>query len=80
MHWLPEHIKEGRFGDFLANNVDWALSRERYLGHAAQRLDRATRTGHEHAPAGVAEIEPRNPQAFDHFHEAKKADPSSTST
>ena len=32
MHWLPEHIKEGRFGDFLANNVDWALSRERYWG------------------------------------------------
>ena len=30
--WLPEHIKDGRFGDFLANNVDWALSRERYWG------------------------------------------------
>jgi isoleucyl-tRNA synthetase len=32
VNWLPEHIKEGRFGDFLANNVDWALSRERYWG------------------------------------------------
>ncbi|MEP0847180.1 MAG: isoleucine--tRNA ligase [Phycisphaerae bacterium] len=32
IHWLPEHIKEGRFGDFLRNNVDWALSRERYWG------------------------------------------------
>ncbi len=30
--WHPEHIKEGRFGDFLRNNVDWALSRERYWG------------------------------------------------
>jgi isoleucyl-tRNA synthetase len=30
--WKPEHIKEGRFGDFLANNVDWALSRERFWG------------------------------------------------
>ncbi len=30
--WVPEHIKDGRFGDFLANNVDWALSRERYWG------------------------------------------------
>jgi len=30
--WLPEHIQEGRFGDFLRNNVDWALSRERYWG------------------------------------------------
>ncbi|RPI92135.1 MAG: isoleucine--tRNA ligase [Chloroflexi bacterium] len=30
--WVPEHIKEGRFGNWLANNVDWALSRERYWG------------------------------------------------
>ncbi len=30
VNWLPEHIKTGRFGDFLANNVDWALSRERF--------------------------------------------------
>ncbi len=32
INWVPEHIQEGRFGDFLANNVDWALSRERYWG------------------------------------------------
>lgn len=32
VRWLPDHIKEGRFGDFLRNNVDWALSRERYWG------------------------------------------------
>ncbi|TWT40979.1 Isoleucine--tRNA ligase [Phycisphaerae bacterium RAS1] len=32
VQWLPEHIREGRFGDFLRNNVDWALSRERYWG------------------------------------------------
>ena len=30
--WLPEHIRDGRFGEFLAHNVDWALSRERYWG------------------------------------------------
>jgi isoleucyl-tRNA synthetase len=30
--WSPEHIREGRFGDFLRNNVDWALSRERFWG------------------------------------------------
>ncbi len=30
--WAPEHIRDGRFGDFLANNKDWALSRERYWG------------------------------------------------
>ena len=30
--WHPEHIKHGRFGRWLENNVDWALSRERYWG------------------------------------------------
>jgi len=32
INWYPEHIKYGRFGDWLANNVDWAFSRERYWG------------------------------------------------
>jgi isoleucyl-tRNA synthetase len=30
--WVPGHIKEGRYGNWLENNVDWALSRERYWG------------------------------------------------
>jgi isoleucyl-tRNA synthetase len=30
--WHPEHIKHGRYGNWLENNVDWALSRERYWG------------------------------------------------
>ena len=30
--WYPEHIKYGRFGDWLENNIDWAFSRERYWG------------------------------------------------
>ncbi|HEX9716765.1 MAG TPA: isoleucine--tRNA ligase [Actinomycetota bacterium] len=32
VNWYPNHIKHGRYGDWLANNVDWALSRERYWG------------------------------------------------
>ena len=32
MQWHPEHIRDGRYGDWLANNVDWAVSRERYWG------------------------------------------------
>ena len=30
--WHPETIKTGRFGDWLNNNIDWALSRNRYWG------------------------------------------------
>jgi len=32
VNWHPDHIKHGRFGKWLENNVDWALSRERYWG------------------------------------------------
>ena len=30
--WHPETIKSGRYGDWLENNIDWALSRNRYWG------------------------------------------------
>jgi isoleucyl-tRNA synthetase len=30
--WHPDHVKHGRFGKWLVNNVDWALSRDRYWG------------------------------------------------
>jgi isoleucyl-tRNA synthetase len=32
INWYPEHIKNGRFGNWLENNVDWALGRDRYWG------------------------------------------------
>ncbi|MDB1088663.1 isoleucine--tRNA ligase [Streptomyces sp. ACA25] len=31
-HWYPDSVKHGRFGDWLENNIDWALSRNRYWG------------------------------------------------
>jgi len=31
-NWVPAHIKTGRMGDWLENNVDWAISRSRYWG------------------------------------------------
>lgn len=75
VQWLPEHIKEGRMGDFLANNVDWALSRERYWG-TPLNIWINDKTGKMEAPASMDEILAKNPKAFDHFHEAKKKDPS----
>lgn len=32
INWLPEHIKGGRFGSWIAEAKDWAISRERYWG------------------------------------------------
>lgn len=31
-HWVPEHIRDGRFGKWLENARDWAISRDRYWG------------------------------------------------
>ncbi len=31
-NWYPETIKTGRYGDWLNNNIDWAISRNRYWG------------------------------------------------
>jgi isoleucyl-tRNA synthetase len=56
INWYPEHIKQGRFGRWLENNVDWALSRERYWG--APLPIWVSEDGEEHVCVGsVAELE-----------------------
>ncbi|MFA5203486.1 MAG: isoleucine--tRNA ligase [Lentisphaeria bacterium] len=32
IHWMPEHLRDGRFGNWLKNAHDWAISRNRYWG------------------------------------------------
>ncbi len=53
--WHPEHIKHGRMGDWLANNVDWALSRERYWGTPLPVW--RCEAGHTHVIGSLAELE-----------------------
>ena len=74
IQWLPGHIRDGRFGDFLRNNVDWALSRERFWG-TPLNIWVNDETGASDAPASVADILERNPNAFDHFDEARRSEP-----
>jgi isoleucyl-tRNA synthetase len=54
INWYPEHIKHGRFGDWLEGNVDWALSRERYWGTPLPMWVCAE--GHEHCVGSRAEL------------------------
>jgi len=53
--WHPEHIKHGRFGNWLENNVDWALSRERYWGTPLPVW--RCEEGHLHCIGSFAELE-----------------------
>jgi isoleucyl-tRNA synthetase len=52
--WYPDHIKHGRYGDWLQNNVDWALSRERYWGTPLPIW--RCEEGHDTAVASLTEL------------------------
>jgi isoleucyl-tRNA synthetase len=58
INWYPEHIKEGRFGDWLQNNVDWAFSRERYWG-TPLNIWNCQSCNHFECLGGLAEIKAR---------------------
>jgi len=74
IQWLPEHIRDGRFGNFLEDNIDWALSRERFWGSPlpvwlCQSCD------HARAFGSKAELLAANPQAFEYFENRRKQEP-----
>ncbi|HZJ10746.1 MAG TPA: isoleucine--tRNA ligase [Trueperaceae bacterium] len=54
--WHPDHIRTGRFGKWLENNVDWALSRERYWG-ATLPIWRGVESGKQLCVGTVKELE-----------------------
>lgn len=73
--WVPEHIRDGRFGKFLESNVDWALSRERYWGTPLP-IWRCESTGHQEAVGSYEELLSKPEVRGTHVWEtAKKRDP-----
>jgi len=55
INWYPEHIKTGRFGNWLENNVDWAISRERYWG-TPLNIWQCQECEHEMSIGSIAEL------------------------
>ncbi|NLK96907.1 MAG: isoleucine--tRNA ligase, partial [Epulopiscium sp.] len=54
INWLPENIRDGRFGNFLENVIDWGLSRERYWGTPLPIWECGC--GYRHAIGSIAEL------------------------
>ncbi|PQO42183.1 isoleucine--tRNA ligase [Blastopirellula marina] len=75
INWLPEHIRDGRFGNFLESNVDWALSRERYWGTPLP-IWVCEKTGKGEAVASYAELQEKpGATGFEVWEKAKAANP-----
>ncbi|MBN2082212.1 isoleucine--tRNA ligase [bacterium] len=65
IRWQPEHIRDGRFGDWLNNVIDWSLSRDRFWGTPLPVwVCAAEGCGHQECLGSYAELKEKCPEKF----------------
>jgi isoleucyl-tRNA synthetase len=65
INWYPEHVKDGLFGNWLENNVDWAVGRERYWG-TPLNIWICAECGKQHSVGSIEELKRLGNPAGDH--------------
>ncbi len=67
INWIPEHFKQGRFGEFLREVRDWAFSRERYWGTPLP-VWQCAKCGHTEVIGSVAELTKKSGEKLTDLH------------
>nr|WP_319488766.1 isoleucine--tRNA ligase [uncultured Caproiciproducens sp.] len=63
VHWIPESIGKGRFGDWIENVQDWGISRNRYWGTPLNIWE--CECGHKHSVGSIEELKSMSPNCPD---------------